>query len=652
MFKTLLAGCKDEFRDNLIPTLEERGHHIIRAEDFMEAYRLYNHEKPDMVVLVCMNGRTRRFCRMIRDSAGGDDVAIIAVAKPDETKLLNDLINTGLDDFILESIRDPVRLNIRVSYSEKLILEYRKRRHTEMELEERIAHQKIISEISQSAINDPQPLKRFPELAKSIREVLEVDYCLILEHTSVQTSLRLHSCDGKSACVNRIGEYCYWPMDDQMGDTLRLGRQIVVEDYATEKKFRSPAFPDGIPVTSGITVPITEQQGTYGILAVYSKKKRLFTGHEHLFLHTAASVLSGILRKNQYETALRVSESKSRAILNTTVDGIITIDREGHIESFNQAAENLFGYTYEEVAGKNIRMLMPEPYRSEHDEYLRHHHETGEKRIIGKGREVKGRRKNGEIFPLYLAVSEVELENRIMYTGIVRDISEERRLELEIMRISDYERRSIGQDLHDGLGQMLTGIGLMSRNLAKKLEQADAKNAELAAEITRLIQEADQYARGLARGLVPVQFDEMGLPNSIQRLVKNAERIFGIQCIYRELNPPVFEESVTVEHLYRIAQEAVSNAVKHGKATSVRITLIGSPEHVRLRIVDNGTGLATGWDDAEGIGVKIMQYRARLIGANLEISNNFRRGVVVTCTLSGSAGTFSIPDTGEKENAF
>ncbi|MCA1803616.1 MAG: sensor histidine kinase [Rhodothermaceae bacterium] len=217
------------------------------------------------------------------------------------------------------------------------------------------------------------------------------------------------------------------------------------------------------------------------------------------------------------------------------------------------------------------------------------------------------------------------------------------------MRISDYERRSIGQDLHDGLGQMLTGIGLMSQNLAKKLEDVHGDAFEQAKEITGLIREADQYARGLSRGLVPVQFDEMGLPNSIRRLVKNAERIFGIRCLYREHNPPVFEDSVTVEHLYRITQEAISNAVKHGKADTVRITLVGSKDHMRLRIVDNGIGLESGWDEAEGIGVKIMNYRARLIGANMEINNNFKRGVVVTCTLSGTTGAYTIQETAGKE---
>lgn len=649
MIKTLLAGCKDQFRDNLIPILKMRGHDIIKAADYKEAYRLYNTVKPDMVVLVCLNARTHRFCKMIRDSEGGEDVAILAVAKPEETELLNRLIDVGLDDFILESLTDPVRLNIRVSYSEKMIYEYRKRRAAQNELEERVAHQQVIAELAQNSIIDSRPLERFPEIAHRIRGVVNVDYCLIMEKVEEKPRLLLHSCDGTSVCMYTEGEVCYWPYDAKLNMVLATGKPVIIPDYSKNGQFESPVFPGNPVISSGAAFPIFVQEGTFGILAVYSKKKKDFSEHELHFLETAASLLSSTMRRNAYETALKISESRSRAILDTTVDGIITIDRAGRIESYNKAAEELFGYSYSEVAGKNINMLMPEPYHSEHDGYLKRHNETGERHIIGKGREVKGLRKNGEIFPLYLAVSEVQLDNTTMYTGIVRDISEERRLELEIMRISDYERRSIGQDLHDGLGQMLTGIGLMSQNLAKKLEDVHRDASEQAKEITGLIREADQYARGLSRGLVPVQFDEMGLPNSIRRLVKNAERIFGIRCHYREHNPPVFEDSVTVEHLYRITQEAISNAVKHGKADTVRITLVGSKDHMRLRIVDNGIGLEPGWDEAEGIGMKIMNYRARLIGANMEISNNFKRGVVVTCTLSGATGTYTIPETAGKE---
>ncbi len=132
--------------------------------------------------------------------------------------------------------------------------------------------------------------------------------------------------------------------------------------------------------------------------------------------------------------ALQESENILRAIIDNAVEGIITIDKQGTIESFNPAASNLFGYTQEEVIGQNIRMLMPEPDRSRHDGYLRNYQETGEAKIIGIGREVVAMRKNKTKFQIYLSISEVKLRNRIIYTGLVRDISDQKKAEERLRR--------------------------------------------------------------------------------------------------------------------------------------------------------------------------------------------------------------------------
>jgi len=132
--------------------------------------------------------------------------------------------------------------------------------------------------------------------------------------------------------------------------------------------------------------------------------------------------------------ALQESENILRAIIENAVEGIITIDKSGIIESFNPAASMLFGYSPEEVIGNNIKMLMPEPDRSRHDSYLRNYQETGEAKIIGIGREVVAMRKNKTKFQIYLSISEVKLHNRIIYTGLVRDISDQKKAEERLRR--------------------------------------------------------------------------------------------------------------------------------------------------------------------------------------------------------------------------
>jgi len=336
--------------------------------------------------------------------------------------------------------------------------------------------------------------------------------------------------------------------------------------------------------------------------------------------------------------ARRESKARAQAILETTVDGIITIDAEGTIESFNPAAETIFGYDEEEVLGENVKMLMPSPYREEHDEYLRSYHETGRRNIIGIGREVTGKRKDGSTFPMDLAVSEVELDDRTIFTGIVRDISERRRLEKEILNVSEEERRRIGQDLHDGLGQMLTGIGLLSQDVARHLEEEGHERTDDMHEITEHIKEADQYARDLSHGLIPVDVDANGLPEALRRLTKNAERLFDLECDFQEVETPRIHENTTASHLYRIAQEAVNNAVRHGDADRIRIALAAGDEQIRLQVRDDGSGFdATDATDNDGMGVRIMNYRARIIGGTLDMTSTLGEGTVVTCTLPKKA---------------
>jgi two-component system CheB/CheR fusion protein len=147
-----------------------------------------------------------------------------------------------------------------------------------------------------------------------------------------------------------------------------------------------------------------------------------FEGHPGLL-----TVGHDITDRKQAIEDLRYQEARLRAVLDTAVDGIITINERGIVQSVNSAAERIFGYTSEEMIGHNISMLMPSPHREEHDGYLANYLRTGEKKIIGIGREVEARRKNGTTFPCVLAVSEVPLPDQRLFTGIVRDITEQNR---------------------------------------------------------------------------------------------------------------------------------------------------------------------------------------------------------------------------------
>jgi len=333
------------------------------------------------------------------------------------------------------------------------------------------------------------------------------------------------------------------------------------------------------------------------------------------------------------ESALRDTAERLRAILATAVEGIITIDERGIIESFNPAAEKIFGCSASEVLGKNVKVLMPSPYREEHNGYLANYTRGGHPRIIGIGREVVGRRQDGRQFPIDLSVSEVRLDDRRIFTGFVRDISERKRLEKEILEISDREQRRIGHDLHDGLCQQLAGIELMSQVLEQKVAARSKSDAARAAEISRHVREAISYTRSLARGLSPVMLDAEGLMAALQELAANTGRIFRVTCVF-ECDPPVLiHDHSAATHLYRIAQEAVSNALNHGKARHIRICLKCAGGRNILSVKDDGSGIPKVLPENKGMGLRIMQYRAGMIGGATMVERDLEGGTSVICSV-------------------
>jgi len=338
------------------------------------------------------------------------------------------------------------------------------------------------------------------------------------------------------------------------------------------------------------------------------------------------------------QQSARDHEAQLRAVLDTAVDAIMTIDERGLIESFNRAARQMFGYEPGEVIGRNVKMLMPEPYHGQHDTYLANYRRTGKARIIGIGREVVARRKDGALFPIDLAVSEVRLGGRRTFTGIVRDITDRKRMEKEILEISEREQRRIGQDLHDGLCQQLTGIAFLVQALQQKLAASAEDESAHAAQISRLLKEAVNQARKLSHGLYPVDPQPNGLAVALAQLASNIQALFNIQCQFRSSSVPVtVQDNSVATHLYRIAQEAAQNAIRHGKASRIVIKLADRRDGLRLSVSDNGVGFPHASALKPGIGLRTMSHRTQVVGGTLRIHRQSRGGTRVDCELKSKA---------------
>ncbi len=331
---------------------------------------------------------------------------------------------------------------------------------------------------------------------------------------------------------------------------------------------------------------------------------------------------------------LRESQLRATGILETAVSAIITISERGIIETVNAATESMFGYRREEMIGKNISMLMPTPYREEHDGYLANYRETGHRKIIGIGREAAAQRKDGSVFPIDLSVGEVNLPSGRIFTGIIRDLTERKMLEEKLLSISEDEQSRIGQDIHDDLCQQLAAIGCLAKVVHRQLSVTNSPEAAQLDEIARLLTQANVRAREMSRGLMPVVRDSHALMEALDELASSTERIFRISCPFRcDVLVSIADNKVATQ-LFRIAQEAVANAIKHSSADRIEISLQRDDGMLTLFIRDNGCGIPeSAADKSRGLGLLTMSQRARMIGGTLSVQPEIGGGTLVRCAV-------------------
>jgi PAS domain S-box-containing protein len=354
--------------------------------------------------------------------------------------------------------------------------------------------------------------------------------------------------------------------------------------------------------------------------------RRIFTG-----------IIRDISERRQAEQNLRDSEARLRGVVEMAVDGIITIDERGRMETVNAAAQRLFGYSAREMVDRNVKMLMPEPYQSEHDGYLANYRSTGERRIIGIGREVSGRRKDGTVFPIYLAVSEVRLGNRRIFTGIVRDISAQKRAEEEL-RVSLSEKETLLREIHHRVKNNLQVIiGLLSL-------QARTVGPELAA----YVEESQERIRAMARVHEQLHLSEnvasFDIARYLARLCEDFATIHGAlgpKILFRAsaAQVPIAFDAATPVVL--IMNEVLSNAVKHafphGRQGQVEIALRRNGARLILQVRDDGVGIPPERLQKvnSSMGLRLIEALSRQIGAKASFKS--QSGTVFTLSIPRSA---------------
>ncbi|MHC4094360.1 MAG: PAS domain S-box protein [Planctomycetota bacterium] len=326
-----------------------------------------------------------------------------------------------------------------------------------------------------------------------------------------------------------------------------------------------------------------------------------------------------VLQRQRAREALRASEERFRTVAEFASDCIYWRSPDGDVLYVSPGCAELTGYTPEEFCA-SPRLFDTVVHPEDRALWEQHEHaaladdspQTLEFRIVTKTGELRW--VSHVCRPIHDAAGRF-----LGVRGSNRDITERRRLEEEILEISRREEQRIGQDLHDVVGQRLTGIAFLIKALQRRLAEQTLPEASAAAEIASMASETIIETRTLAKGLCPVDLTADGLMTALQEHAANVEELYDIVCTFKCDRPVLVHEGAVATHLYRIAQEAVNNATKHAQAQRIEITIAADDERrVTLTVRDDGVGLPDDFDRTDGMGLRIMNYRASHTGRQPE----------------------------------
>jgi two-component system, LuxR family, sensor kinase FixL len=356
--------------------------------------------------------------------------------------------------------------------------------------------------------------------------------------------------------------------------------------------------------------------------------------------HSLDVVETRLLERSLELTRLSVelSESQQRCdrlerqletVMAQSNDALLILTEDGSIETCNEAAGRLFGH--DSMHGRHVASLFSQADGKQIRQLFNQLANGGTP--IGMASEARARHADGRNFPAEILACRVSEQGQSVVT--VRDLSARRVLEREVLEVADHEKRSLGQELHDSVGQQLTGLRFYAEMLTQSLAAKSLPEAEQADKLRAILEVVGNQVRELSHGLMPTEVTGTSLPRALANLASEIDYLQQFQCEFVCYEPAISStlSDMVATQLYRIVQEATQNAIRHSQGDRIRISLETDDHEIFLQIVDNGAGIAENFTRQPRGGIRIMQHRAALIGATLRIEAGEGGGTLVQCRL-------------------
>lgn len=578
----------------------------------------------------------------------GRSVPFVIITGQGDERVAVEMMKRGALDYLVKDVNfiEFVPTVVRRAF-ERLATE----RHLALSEEERAAAEAGLAEANGQLAEDLVRMERLHEV--SIRLAQQDDKQTLLEQI-LDAAIEITKADaghvelldhqsriGKVAAHRRLPKACVnylnsdYARHTASSQALKRGDRVSIEDL-TKSSIYAGGRALQVFLNAGLravqSIPLVSGRGRIlGVFSTHYRQPHLPTDRDLLLLDLLARQAADLLERSVAEESLRESEARFRLMADHAPVLIWMSGPDQLCTWFNRPWLEFTGRTLQQELGNGWADGV-------HPDDLARCLDTYGKAVDARksfAMEYRLRRHDGEWRWVYdQGIPLREPDGALTgYIGSCIDVTDRKELEKQILETSEREQRKFGHELHDGLGQRLTGLEMLSNVLAEDLKDHAKELAKQARRLNTELRETVTEARLISHGLAPVPLDGDGLMRGLGELAARTGRHKGVKCRFL-CEPPVLVEDQTVAtHLYRIAQEAVTNALKHGKARKIEIRLTEASDVLKLGIENNGQSLPAADQAKNGVGLNAMRYRAGIIGGTLCIESGRRKGVNVTCTL-------------------